>query len=265
MKLKSVFFFVLNYSSVIIAQPITLNDAQAAEIGRKIWQNEGSCLTKFLTWWGKDEAFASLGIGHFTWHPKGLKKKINECFPDFLSFAKTKGKKMPLWLKKDPSQPCPWSTREVFFANSQSSKMIELRTFLEETVDLQTQFIVDRFKKTWPEILSKAPENQREMVKRRLHAVAGNPNGMYALVDYLNFKGSGTSCTEQYCEQKWGLLQVLQTMQEPSKDLNAVKSFADAARQLLTRRVENAKRLGKNEQSWLPIWLRRVDTYVSKS
>ncbi len=42
--------------------------------------------------------------------------------------------------------------------------------------------------------------------------MAASPNGVYALVDYVNFKGEGTLATERYQDHGWGLLQVLEGM-----------------------------------------------------
>src|SRR5258708_5545050 len=50
---------------------ITLTDAQAMEIGKKIFQNEAGGKIPFLTHWNDGEDFASLGIGHFIWYHDG--------------------------------------------------------------------------------------------------------------------------------------------------------------------------------------------------
>jgi hypothetical protein len=85
------------------------------------------------------------------------------------------------------------------------------------------------------------------------------PQGRYALVDYVNFKGEGILHTERYHDQGWGLLQVLETMHGNS-DASAVDEFARGAKTVLTRRVHNAPPQ-RHESQWLTGWLRRIDSY----
>ena len=40
-------------------------------VGRKVWVNECDGTVAGLTSWNADEAFPSLGIGHFIWYPAG--------------------------------------------------------------------------------------------------------------------------------------------------------------------------------------------------
>ena len=79
---------------------------------------------------------------------------------------------------------------------------------------------------------------------------------MYALVDYVKFKGEGTLSSERYQEQGWGLRQVLTAMGAgPSLIV-----FSRAADAVLTRRVANSPP-ERREQRWLPGWRSRVRTY----
>src|ERR1051325_10815153 len=65
---------------------IALSHAEAVRIGNKVWQNESNGTIAGLTSWNKGENFASLGIGHFIWYPKGLKGPFEESFPKLLNF-----------------------------------------------------------------------------------------------------------------------------------------------------------------------------------
>jgi len=58
------------------------------------------------------------------------------------------------------------------------------------------------------------------------------------MIDYMNFKGEGTKETERYKGEGWGLLQVLERMHGTGP--GAPKEFAQAAAEVLTRRVKNA-------------------------
>jgi hypothetical protein len=91
-------------------------------------------------------------------------------------------------------------------------------------------------------------------VKQNFYRVAAA--SVYPLVDYVNFKGEGTSPTERYRGQGWGLLQILETMNEGP----ALEEFRVAAAQVLTRRVHNAPP-ERHEERWLAGWLSRVRTY----
>ena len=98
---------------------------------------------------------------------------------------------------------------------------------------------------------------------RILHAADGGiaPQAVYALVDYVNFKGEGTLPAERYQGQGWGLLQVLEAMADrPGADRAA---FADAAAAVLTRRVALAPS-ERQEARWLDGWLKRVATYAGQ-
>ncbi|OQW90787.1 MAG: hypothetical protein BWK78_06195, partial [Thiotrichaceae bacterium IS1] len=96
-----------------------------------------------------------------------------------------------------------------------------------------------------------------EKIWRNFYAVAQTPGGAYPLVDYINFKGEGTSEKERYNGQGWGLLQVLTEM---DPQLNPRTAFAKAAESVLERRVRNAP-AGKNEGRWLTGWKNRLTTY----
>ena len=59
---------------------ITLLQSDALKIGKKIWQNECNGTVAGLTSWNEGENFASLGIGHFIWYPKGQRGPFDESF-----------------------------------------------------------------------------------------------------------------------------------------------------------------------------------------
>ena len=82
---------------------------------------------------------------------------------------------------------------------------------------------------------------------------------LYALIDYLHFKGSGLSEQEQYRQQGWGLKQVLLTMNPNEPD--ALFAFVSAASNVLSTRVANAPPQ-RNEQRWLAGWQNRLQTYL---
>src|SRR5204862_5017210 len=81
---------------------INLSPAETRRIGNRIWQNECGGTVAGLTSWNTGENFASLGIGHFIWYPKGLRGPFDESFPKFVEFAGARHAKLPaVLLAKD--------------------------------------------------------------------------------------------------------------------------------------------------------------------
>jgi hypothetical protein len=237
-------------------QSIQVAPQDAEIIGQKIWMNEGSAKVKNLTVWNKGETFASLGIGHFIWYPPGQEGPYLESFPALLAFLERQGVNIPGWLRK--TLDCPWNYREAFYKDINSAKMKNLRNLLKETFSQQVQFIIKRLEQALPQMLAILPtEDRRNHVRQQFYRVAQKPVGVYALVDYINFKGEGTSPKERYKGQGWGLLQVLENMSGDSN--NVMVEFAKAADKMLTLRVRNA---GRDESRWLPGWRNRLKTYT---
>lgn len=238
---------------------INLSKAETRRIGNRIWQNECGGTLAGLTAWNAGENFASLGIGHFIWYPKGVRGPFDESFPKFVDFAAARGLELPEVLRAKDG--CPWNSRAEFNQASQSPPMKQLREFLGRTVDLQAEFLVNRLRQALPKMLAETGASNAAQVQERFDRVAGSAMGCYALVDYVNFKGEGVLATERYAGQGWGLLQVLQGMSEETTAREAVKSFAQSARNVLKNRVRNSPP-ERNEARWLPGWLKRIDTYV---
>ena len=238
---------------------INLSPAETRRIGNRIWQNECGGTVAGLTSWNTGENFASLGIGHFIWYPKGVRGPFDESFPKFVDFAGARNAKLPAVLVAKAG--CPWKSRAEFYQAAQSPAMKELRAFLARTIDLQAEFLVRRLRDALPKMLAEGGASNRAQVQERFDRVASSAAGCYALVDYVNFKGEGVLATERYAGQGWGLLQVLEGMTNDNPGRAAVKSFADSAKTVLKNRVRNSPP-ERNEAKWLPGWLKRVDTYV---
>jgi hypothetical protein len=256
---RAFFFLVLVVMTGQATAAINLSPAETRRIGDKIWQNECGGSVAGLTSWNSGENFASLGIGHFIWYPKGVRGPFDESFPKFIQFAASRGTKLP--AVADAKDGCPWSSRTEFNAAAQSPPMKELRAFLARTVDLQAEFLVQRLRTALPKMLAETGGTSQAQVQERFDRVATTANGCYALVDYVNFKGEGVLATERYAGQGWGLLQVLEGMKQDASGREAVKSFAESAKAVLRNRVHNSPP-ERNEARWLPGWLKRVDTYV---
>lgn len=244
------------------ALSVSLTTQEARTIGQKIWKNECAGTIDGLTSWNKGEEFASLGIGHFIWIPTHQKNRVSfkESFPSLLAFMKNKGKKLPIWLT--PHTPCPWKNRAAFLAQYNSPRMKELRTFLTNTIHLQTLFIMQRLEKTLPKILDAVSHEKKQHIHHQFHRMSCHPQGAYILADYINFKGEGISTKERYQGKGWGLLQVLERM-HGSHIKTADAEFVSAAKEILNQRVTHAP-AHRNESRWIPGWYNRLDTYITQ-
>jgi hypothetical protein len=238
---------------------IALSHADALRIGKKVWQNECNGTVSGLTSWNEGENFASLGIGHFIWYPKGQRGPFEESFPKLISFISSRGAKLPKLLLGAGELPCPWNSRTEFLRSQQTSEIKELRQFLADTVDLQAEFLVKRLENALPKMLDEAAPAERANVQRQFERVAGTSQGCYALVDYVNFKGEGVLHTERYRGEGWGLLQVLEGMH--GDGASAASEFSRSAAAVLKRRVQNSPP-ERNEAHWLSGWLNRVHSYT---
>jgi len=238
---------------------IRLSDAEAEAVGRKIWKNESGATIDGLTHWNKGENFASLGIGHFIWYKAGEPGPFTESFPGLLDALAASGRTLPAWLQGRP--PCPWPDRDAFFADFRGLRMNELRWLLADTIGIQARYAADRLEAALPKILAAAPAAERPALQARFDAVASVPNGVYALMDYVNFKGEGINTAERYNGQGWGLLQVLEGMSPASSGQASVEAFVKSADAALTRRVANSPP-ARDENRWLPGWRKRLLTYL---
>jgi hypothetical protein len=250
----------LTVGSRVNVEAIDLSRAEALRIGKKIWQNECAGTVAGLTSWNAGENFASLGIGHFIWYPHGSRGPFEESFPDLIAFVSNRGHKLPQIVLAHGTTGCPWKSRSEFLAATETGEMKALREFLANTVDLQTDFLVQRLQQALPRMLAAAPSAERSNIGRQFARVASTPQGCYALVDYVNFKGEGLLDSERYHGQGWGLYQVLKDMTGSERGDVAVQEFGRSARAVLTQRIQNS-RAERNESRWLSGWLRRVSSY----
>jgi len=256
-------FFLLLGASNLFA--FDLSRAESMSIGALIFQNECASQVPCLTSWNKGEDFASLGIGHFIWYPKGVsesEKRFDESFPKLLLWMQKSGVEIPAWLQKQ--QGNPWKNRRQFKKVENTKKMRELRDFLLETSSFQVKFMKNRLKNALPSILKHLPASQHAHIQEQFQHVANSPMGFYALIDYVNFKGEGIKLSEQYQGRGWGLLQVLEHMQSSQSGLQAIQGFSTSAAFILARRVRLSP-ASRHEERWLLGWKKRVKTYKDEA
>jgi hypothetical protein len=262
--MRSILLTIL-FISTLFSSNITLTEKQANYIAKKVWKNEGAGLDKYLVHWNNGEDFASVGIGHFIWFPKGHTERFREVFPMVVAFMEKRDVKMPAWLNSKTA--LPWNSKVEFYAakRAKSTQYMELFRFLKGTMSYQAEFMADRLAKALPQMLNTIDDPKRKaLVKKRFYEVmynrdgSVNERGLYVLLDYTNFKGEGTLKSERYKGQGWGLLQVLEHM-DPN-EMNKQKAFALSAKAMLSRRIKNSPK-ERGEERWRKGWNIRLNTY----
>jgi len=252
--ITSLIFLTLFSCSVFASvYPINLNEKQTQQLGELIWKNEGQNRVEHLTTWNQKEDFPSLGLGHFIWYPYAEKGPFKEQFPQLLDFMTENGVVLPTWLAE--ASVAPWKSREQFYKVFEDPQLVELRELLHQQLSLQTRFIILRLEQAIPLILASSTALEQQVIEQQLKQLA-TPEGVFSLLDYVNFKGEGINPQERYQGEGWGLKQVLLSM--PIHYQNPLRSFGFAADEVLTRRVKNAPR---DEQRWLKGWRVRVHAY----
>ena len=236
-----------------------ISKSELNAIGEKIFKNEAAGKKENLVYWNEGENFPSLGIGHFIWYKQGEPGIFEESFPQLVEFLKSKNVKLPKIMAENKYSP--WKDRQelINLKTKKNPDIEELTNFLYDNKDLQIMFIFKRLEASLEKML--AVSNDRENVRKQFYRVASSPNGLYPLIDYVNFKGEGTNPKERYKEQGWGLLQVLENMKGAETGKAALTEFSNSAKFVLQRRVNNSDP-SKNERKWLQGWFNRCNTYA---
>lgn len=239
--------------------PFQLTAEQKARIGKRIWANECGGRIAGLTSWNSGEEFPSLGIGHFIWYPEGFQGPFEESFHKLIAFAQERGARPPAIALH---RHCPWSSKAQFDADLNGPDLKALRTWLANSIGLQTDFIILRSRAALAKMKESASASQAERIERNYGKVATTTNGVYALIDYVNFKGEGTNPKERYNGQGWGLMWVLLEMRDVPSGQSAAREFAAAAKRVLDRRIANAPS-ERGEGRWRQGWHNRCDGYAA--
>ena len=218
---------------------LTISKAELDVVADKIFKNEAGGKKEDIVYWNIGEDFPSLDSSKLSTH-----RAHNIKLPKIM----------------EENEYSPWANRDELFRQKRilNKDIIELTNFLYNTKDVQVSFIFERLENSLEKMLEIAdnPEN----VKKQFYRVAKSPNGLYPLIDYVNFKGEGTTRTETYKGDGWGLLQVLENMKGSETGKAALIEFSNSAKFVLERRVKNSDP-EKNEKKWLAGWLNRCDTY----
>jgi hypothetical protein len=254
---------------ILFMTACAFNDAKAFEvskadtllIAKRVFKNECKVEKDCLLEWGAGEDFLSLGLEHFIWYPPNAPNIFKEGFRSYLQFARQAGERLPVWLDKTPFPPCPWASREEFLNSKGSQQYNDLMDFMLRSKDCQAKYLIENTKRSLKEIVAAAPADQRSRIAKFLSQLTSNAQGLYSIIDYLDFKGAGVGNSDEFKGERWGLLQVLQGMRDVPTSQDALDEFVRSAKMVLTHRVFYAP-ADRHEEKWLQGWLRRIDTYL---
>ncbi len=258
--LAALLFFCIFFVDSAMAN-IQLTGRDYEYLRKMIFQHECSGNNKNIIVWNEGEEFPSLGLGHFIWYTKsGGDYPYKETFPQLLAYLEAHGQEIPAWIKELPERKAPWATREEFLSKLAEPRVTSLRSLLTRTARLQTSFIAERGRNVLPKLLEGRPSIEQDDIRNKFELVAATKEGLFALIDYTQFKGEGLYESERYQGEGWGLLQVLQQMEMPQNGQEALQEFIGSAKKMLERRVNNSPP-ERNEKRWLAGWKCRVESY----
>jgi hypothetical protein len=234
---------------------LEITESDLERVAQKIYQNECNANVENLIVWNRGEEFLSAGIGHFIWYPRSNEPhKYVESFPKLIAFMEQNGVTLPYFLHNNRANP--WQSREAYLRDSRLKK--DLQRFMEKTIAYQTKYLIERLNQALPNMMH-AASNEAHF-KTQFLRVFNSPGGLYAIVDYVNFKGEGIDKRERYNKQGWGLLQVIECMQGTQQGAQALDHFSECAKNVLLRRINNAPK-ERNEKRWINGWMKRVESY----
>ncbi len=237
-----------------------IDTADAKKIGMQVWQNESNQRKDLLVFWSEHETFPSLGIGHCIWYPKGQDAAYTEGFPLLCNYLQKNGVQLPAWLVQACITGAPWKSRDEFLLDKE--RTTELRNLLSSTINHQINFMIQQLEEQLPLLIAAAPQENQAVVRERFMLLRSTLLGTYALVDYLNFKGSGLNPHEESNGDRWGLLQVLLDMPNGLNEENAPRAFAVSAARMLLRLVGNSAP-SYSRFKFFNGWMRRVSSYAN--
>ncbi|MBY0315616.1 MAG: hypothetical protein K2Q26_08860 [Bdellovibrionales bacterium] len=217
-------------------------------LARGILQNETGCRENSFTFWKNTEPFPSLGLLHAIWYPAGAKSQLTESFPPLIQFLRAEIQKhpqfparIPQWLDVDKIGPSPWQNKQEFDLASKNAEALrrsddlsslrslnprayhqavqfrELHDFLRHpsVLALQARYAAYRMQRSVYNILAAAESShQTQHIYTQLQRLITTEEGIFSLIDYINFKGEGINPGEVTAigNHAWGLKTVLENM-----------------------------------------------------
>ena len=219
-------------------------------LARGILQNETGCRENSFTFWKNTEPFPSLGLLHAIWYPTGAQSQLTESFPPLIKFLRTEIQRyphfptrIPQWLDAENIGPSPWQNKQEFDLASKNAEALrraddlsslrslnpraytqavqyrELHDFLRHpaVLALQARYAAHRMQRSLYNILAAAESgNQTQHIYIQLQRLTTTEEGIFSLIDYINFKGEGINPGEVTAigHHAWGLRTVLENLRK---------------------------------------------------
>ncbi|MBM3857702.1 MAG: hypothetical protein FJ390_07065 [Verrucomicrobia bacterium] len=239
----------INAPVLPIPQASDLTDDQLLEIGIKVWQNQCGIwdhpgkvthdMKQGITSWESD--YALIGIGQCIWYPADETKNFQEDWPRVAQDLKDKGYPIEDWMLG----ACPWNNSKEFFSDFNGDQLKSLRKMLAKKalITEQARCIATRLDESLDKITTAVDAETgitddekgvaKNLIIKNFYQVATDhyPRGLYALMDYVHFKGEGVLPTETINGVGWGLRQALEQMNPKTvAKKGAIVAFVDAAK-----------------------------------
>lgn len=281
-----------------LSSPLISQTSFLQKLSEALYKNEADCKNHNLTHWGKNEEFPSLGLPHAIWYGKISSKKYQEQFPELVRYLRKNLKESnqqiswPALLQKNPLSPAPWASQAEFVEIKKISLAIEnvkessqladikknqaalykdaytlfeIRHFLSnpKILQLQAQFVIEKTFLSLHRILAASHREsppEAQLLYRKIQVLLNSPEGVLAIVDYLNFKGEGLKPSERTPLGKypWGLktvLEIMPAMDPASADQQTNVQFTQAALCSLQRMAYHSGSADSKDQLQRYAWL----------
>jgi hypothetical protein len=225
--------------------------------------------------------YVGIGLGSYIWYGANNRENYVEDWPTVAQALQSHDVTLPAWALG----VCPWSNEADFdAANTPGSPYYAdiqaLNTTLQtDPAALDVQFRFGPWARLLrgvtpnsdtpgdymfgydpikaPNALISLPPGEAELIGANFSAVStvqgfGHPLGMYALVDYDNFKGEGTAVTEIHNTQHWGESAVLEKMGPLDIQIDPLTTFINSGLEVLHDRIVNTEMENKRNNTPIP-------------
>lgn len=225
--------------------------------------------------------YVSIGLGSYIWYGANNRENYVEDWHGVAQALQSHGVALPVWALG----VCPWSTQADFdAANTPGSPYYQdiqaLNTTLQtDRTALHVQFLFGPWARLLrgvtpnsdtpgdymfgydptkaPDALISLPPGEAELIGANFSAVStvqdlGHPLGMYALMDYDNYKGEGTAITEIHNTQHWGESAALEKMGPLDIKMDPLTTFINSALEVLHNRIVNTEMENKRNNTPTP-------------
>jgi hypothetical protein len=232
-----------------------LTDDELHAIALQIELNETGGNQEALVYWNESETFPSLGLGHAIWVQKENVEALNRYgtfFPRLVKRIRDNGHALPDFLEKlAPDYDCPWPDRATYVKTAEIIRQRqEMLNLMIRTKKEQIVLILDRFLDAEKRYSN---EPNFELIQPLIAELKKTPQGWYALLDYVNFKGEGSDKAESY-----GLKNAL-VAGAKSKETTPGAKIAKGCEIVLVGRISREPDVAQHREGWV----KRCQTYAT--